>query len=151
MKTNTHFRSYLAQLFLEWEMLQTKILEKLETHVLCSVTCILENRAVYEIMWKNVVERVRPQMTIWRMRIACWIPKATNTHTGCVILNCFSTATVVVRTRSNVTLLLYINYLYILLYINIYHIYKYILYIYIYVYKYKNIRILPLLFCTVRD
>ena len=24
-------------------------------------------------------------MAIWRMRIACWIPKATNTHTGCVI------------------------------------------------------------------
>ena len=25
-------------------------------------------------------------MTLWRMRIACWVPKATNTHTGCVIL-----------------------------------------------------------------
>jgi len=30
-------------------------------------------------MGKNIVERGRPQMTIWRMRIACWIPKATNT------------------------------------------------------------------------
>jgi len=30
-----------------------------------------ENRAVYEIMWKNIVERGRLQMTIWRMRIAC--------------------------------------------------------------------------------
>ena len=30
-------------------------------------------------------------MTIWRMRIAYWIPKATNTHrhTGCVILIAF--------------------------------------------------------------
>jgi len=37
-------------------------------------------------MWKNVVERDRPQMTIWRMCIACWIPKATNTYTGYVIL-----------------------------------------------------------------
>jgi len=36
---------------------------------------------VYEIMWKNIVERGRPLMTIWRMRIACWMPKATNTHT----------------------------------------------------------------------
>ena len=36
----------------------------------------LENRAVYEIIWKNVVERRRPQMTIWRMRISCWIPSA---------------------------------------------------------------------------
>jgi len=28
-----------------------------------------ENRAVYEIMWKNVVQPDSPQ-TIWRMRIA---------------------------------------------------------------------------------
>jgi len=43
-----------------------------------------ENRAVYEKMWKNTVERGRPQMAIWRLRIACWIPKATNTHTEVV-------------------------------------------------------------------
>jgi len=29
-----------------------------------------ENHAVYEIMWKNIVEWSRPQMTIWHMRIA---------------------------------------------------------------------------------
>jgi len=42
-----------------------------------------ENRAVYEKMWgeKNIVDRGRPKMTIWRMRIASWIPKAANTHT----------------------------------------------------------------------
>jgi hypothetical protein len=28
-------------------------------------------------------------MTIWRMRIACWIPKSTNAHTGCVVLIAF--------------------------------------------------------------
>jgi len=44
-----------------------------------------ENRAVYEIMWKNIVELDRPQMTIWRIRIACWITKATNTHPEYVI------------------------------------------------------------------
>jgi hypothetical protein len=48
-----------------------------------------ENRAVYEIMWKNIVEPGRPQMTVWRMRIACFIPKATNTHSACVILIVF--------------------------------------------------------------
>jgi len=31
-------------------------------------------------MWKNIIERGRPQMTIWHMCIACWIPEATNTH-----------------------------------------------------------------------
>jgi len=39
-----------------------------------------ENCAVYEIMWENIVKRVRLQMTIWRMYISHWVPKATNTH-----------------------------------------------------------------------
>jgi hypothetical protein len=32
-----------------------------------------------------MVQLDRPQMTIWRMRIACWIPTATNTHSEYVI------------------------------------------------------------------
>jgi len=51
-----------------------------------------------------------PQITTWRMRIACWIPKATNTHTHTHTHThtqyntyCFSTATTVIRTRLNVT------------------------------------------------
>jgi hypothetical protein len=48
-----------------------------------------ENRAVYEIMWKNTVERGRQQMAIWRMRVAWWIIKATNTHSEYVILIAF--------------------------------------------------------------
>jgi hypothetical protein len=39
-----------------------------------------ENRAVYEIMSKNIVEQDSPQMTIWSMRFASLIPKATNTR-----------------------------------------------------------------------
>jgi hypothetical protein len=38
------------------------------------------------IMWKNSVERGRLQMTIWRIRIPCWILKATNIHSEYVIL-----------------------------------------------------------------
>ena len=45
-----------------------------------------ENRASYQIMCKNIVESNRPQMKIWCMRIACWIPKATDTHLEYVIL-----------------------------------------------------------------
>jgi len=48
-----------------------------------------ENRVVYEIMWKNFVERNGPQMTIWHMRILCRMLKAINTHTSCVILIAF--------------------------------------------------------------
>jgi hypothetical protein len=44
------------------------------------------NRAVYGIMWKNVIEPDRPQMIMWRMRIAGCILKATNTHSEYVIL-----------------------------------------------------------------
>jgi len=49
-----------------------------------------ENRAFYEIMWKNAVQADRPQMTIWRMRIACWVPKATNTLSRICNTYCFS-------------------------------------------------------------
>ena len=40
-------------------------------------------------MWKNVVDQGKPQIKIRRMRIACWKPKATNTHQVYVILNAF--------------------------------------------------------------
>jgi len=40
-------------------------------------------------MWKNTVEPDGPPTTIYRVRIVCWIPKATNTHTGYVILIVF--------------------------------------------------------------
>jgi len=72
MKTLSHLR-YLAEFFLERETFQTKFAHKIKTHILCSVTSTPpppENRAVYVIMWKNTVERGRPQMAIWRMRMA---------------------------------------------------------------------------------
>ena len=69
-------------------MFQTKVVEKIKTHILCSIT-FFYIRAVYEIMRKNTVEPDRPQMTIWRMRIACRIPKATNTHLDYVKLVAF--------------------------------------------------------------
>jgi len=69
---------------------------------MCSATFFFENRVFYEIMWKNIVERGRPQMSIWCMRIACRIPKATNTHSSCVILIAFPK--MIARTRLNDTL-----------------------------------------------
>ena len=82
MKTNIRFRSYLSQFFLDWKMFQTKVVENFETHILCPITFFfLENSSVYKTMWKNIVERGRPQMTIIRMRFACWIPKSRDTHT----------------------------------------------------------------------
>ena len=57
-------------------------------HTLCVQYPIL-NLTVYEIIWKNVVQPDRPQTTIWRMRVACWIPKATNILSQFVILIAF--------------------------------------------------------------
>jgi len=40
-------------------------------------------------MWKNIVESGRLQIAIWRMRITCWIPKATNTLSEYTLLTVF--------------------------------------------------------------
>jgi len=40
-------------------------------------------------MWKNIIEPDRQQMTIWLMCIACWMPKATNTHSEYIDLLIF--------------------------------------------------------------
>ena len=42
-------------------------------------------------------------MTTWSVRIACWLPKAANKLSECDI-SCFSTTTMVTRTRLDVTL-----------------------------------------------
>jgi len=40
-------------------------------------------------MWKNILNPDRPQMTVLHMHNACWIPKATSTHSEYVILTAF--------------------------------------------------------------
>jgi len=55
-------------------------------------------------MWQNFVDPESPQVTIWRKRIACWITKATDTHSECVIIiTVLFHCTVVICTRLNVT------------------------------------------------
>jgi hypothetical protein len=48
-----------------------------------------ENRTVCEIIWKNIVEPDGPQINIRRMRFACWITEATDTHSEYVTLIVF--------------------------------------------------------------
>jgi len=50
MKTDIHFRSYLAQFLLKWEIFRTKVAEKIETHILCLVTFFRK----YCRLWDNV-------------------------------------------------------------------------------------------------
>jgi len=54
-------------------------------------------------MEKNTAEPDKPHMAIWRTRIARWIPKATNTHPGYVILIAFPLQQRFTRTSVRVT------------------------------------------------
>jgi len=83
-------------------MFQKKIVEKFKTCTSCSITFFL-NHALYKIIWKNAIRQGWPQMTIWCMHIACWIPKATHSHRSCNN-HCLSTATVVAWMRLHVML-----------------------------------------------
>ena len=84
MKTNIRFLSHLA-VILRMRNVSDKICtENLNTYFMFNY--VLLSRAIYEIMWKNRIEPDRPQMKIRRLRIACWTPKATNTHSQYVII-----------------------------------------------------------------
>ena len=59
-------------------MFKTNAVEKIKTHIYSSMTFFFEIRAVNEIMWKYAFEPDRPQITVWCIRTAFWIPKATH-------------------------------------------------------------------------
>jgi len=67
---------------------ETNVAARIRTNILCSMSSS-ESCALYEIMWKNIVQPDRSQMTIWRMRIACCMPMATNTLSEYVTLIAF--------------------------------------------------------------
>ena len=89
MKTDIHFWSYLAQFFLEWEMFQTEVVEKIKTHILCSV--IFRKKKSFQLL-DNVEKYCRAgQSTDDNMAHAhCMlVPKATDTNSEYVILIAF--------------------------------------------------------------
>jgi len=87
-----------------------KVVEKIKTHILCSLNFFFRKSCLFEIMWENNVEPGRPQMTIWPTHIACWIQKSkthththTHTHTQNMRYSYFCRTTSVARRRANVT------------------------------------------------
>jgi hypothetical protein len=58
------YGSISLKVFLKREMFETKVVEKIQTCILCSITIFSEDRAVGKIMWKNMVKPDRSQMTI---------------------------------------------------------------------------------------
>ena len=61
-------------------MFQAKFIEKTKSPLFVFSYFFPRNPAVYEIMWENLVQQDRPQMTIWRMHLSSWIPKAIDTR-----------------------------------------------------------------------
>jgi hypothetical protein len=51
---NIHFRLCLAQFFLERKTFRVNVVEKLETHIFCSVFLFFENRAISENVEKKL-------------------------------------------------------------------------------------------------
>ena len=45
-------------------MFQTKVVEEVKTHIMCSIIFFPENFAISEIMWQSMVEPDRPQMKV---------------------------------------------------------------------------------------
>ena len=80
-------------------MFHTKVVEKIKTHILCSMNLFVQKRVCYEIMWKKKkIQSDRLQMAVMQLILfACGITKAKDTHY-------FSMATMVTRTRLNIAL-----------------------------------------------
>ena len=61
-------------------MFETKVVEKIETHLFFQELFLTENRTLYNIYERNVVQPDRPQMTTYydaeEIRIACQTTKA---------------------------------------------------------------------------
>jgi hypothetical protein len=66
-----------------------KVCRENQKNILYSITFFFRKSCLFEIMCKNIVEPDRPQMTIWRMRFLCRIPKVTNSHSEYVIITAF--------------------------------------------------------------
>ena len=83
--------SYLAQFFLEWEMFQLNVVQKLETHIFM-INNFLFRKSFF--LWDNVEKYCRAGQATdnnitRRMHTECCIPKATNTHSEYVTLTAF--------------------------------------------------------------
>jgi len=85
MKTNIYFYHISLTSSYKEKYFRPSCRETKNTHFIFNKP-LFENRAVYEIMWKNIVEPERPQMTIGRMLFVFCVTKTTNTLSEYVIL-----------------------------------------------------------------
>jgi len=60
-------------------MFQTRVVDEIKTHVLCSITFFFQSCADYEIMWKNNVEQGDTEDNMAHAHCIL-APKATDAH-----------------------------------------------------------------------
>ena len=80
MKTYVHFWPYLASFFLEREMFHTTARENKNKLFILKELFFLNRAILWDKMEGKKCAAGQATMTIWRMRVACWILKATNTQ-----------------------------------------------------------------------
>ena len=84
METNIHFWSYLTNFSLAWEIFQTKVVEKINTHILYSTDFFLQKSPR---LWDNVEKyRTAGQATDDNMAYAHCMPDNEGyefRHTAC--------------------------------------------------------------------
>ena len=83
MKTFSRLWQYLPKFYVEWEMFWINVVEKIKAHVLlvCWITfCFRKSCRLWDNVekcggnWGAIID-----FTIWHIRVACWISKATCT------------------------------------------------------------------------
>ena len=78
LKTDAHLWQHLAEFFLEWKLLQIKILQNVKTYILYPINLF---RNVSDKV-ENMTEQDIPQIITQYMRFACWITKPSDTHSN---------------------------------------------------------------------
>jgi hypothetical protein len=102
MQTNRQFWSYLAKFFLEWKMFQTKVVEKIKTHILSSITFFRKSCRLWDNV-KNIVLRSRSRQYGACALHAGYLGLQTHTHKHTLRIcysYCFSAATMVYERAS---------------------------------------------------
>ena len=103
MNTCVHLSQFLAEFFPDWEAFHTDDVEKIETHIVCSVAF---SRKSYRL-WGSVEEYgIGRQVADDSMAHAlCMLDNQVHKHTFMIfIIYCFFTATIFTLTNLNVTL-----------------------------------------------
>jgi len=90
MKTCVHLWWYLAEFFVEWEMFQTEVVGENKNTRFIFGNFFRESCRLWDNVEKCGARQAPDDNITGYIRIACWITKVTNTHSGYVIPIAFS-------------------------------------------------------------